>query len=393
MATASEYRAKVENAGLAFEAVRPSFADIERDLQLDRAQITQRCVARPDFLFRKVVAPHLQASFEDLLRLSADADLLITSSLAFGARLAAEKRAIPWIGIALQPFMFLSAFEPLVIPQSAALSGLLRRLRPRGRAVLLSLLKTLSAPLVRPVHRLRARVGLAPTRVNPLFEGQFSERGAVGLFSPLLGPVQPDYPRPTLLAGFAWFDQDEVPASDLDLRLRNFLDAGPAPLVFTLGSLIVHSPGDFYRHGAAVADALRCRAVLLVGEGQVEACAALQSTTIFVAAYAPHSFVFARAAAIIHHGGIGTLAQALRAGRPQLIVPFFADQLDNAARVHALGVALVMTPRQFDARSALAPMRRLMTDPAMVARAAAVGTQVAAEDGAATAARLILQSR
>ena len=135
IASAVEYRNKVEHAGLAFAAVRPSFAEIERDLGLDRAQITQRCVAHHDFLFRKVVAPYLQASFDDLLRLTTDADLVLTSSLAFGARLAAEKRALPWIGIALQPFMFLSAFDPPVMPQSTLLSALLRTLNPRGRPV------------------------------------------------------------------------------------------------------------------------------------------------------------------------------------------------------------------------------------------------------------------
>ena len=392
IASASEYRSKVEHAGLAFAAVRPSFADIERDLGMSRAQIIERCVAHHEFLFRKVVCPYLQASFDDMLALTADADLLLTSSLAFGARLAAEKRALPWIGIALQPFMFLSAFDPPVIPQSALLSALLRNLNPRGLALLLSGLKTLFAPLLRPVHRLRAQAGLAPTRLNPLFEGQFSTLGAIGLYSPLLGQVQPDYPQPTILAGFSWFDSDEGPARDLDPSLRDFLDTGSAPLVFTLGSLIVHSPGDFYLHSAAAAHSLRRRAVLLVGEAQLEGCARLASKEIFVAAYAPHSQVFARAAAIIHHGGVGTLAQALRAGRPQLMVPFFADQLDNAARAQRLGVSMMVAPRKYRAQSAETLLVRLLSDPAIAARAARVGEQIVAEDGAANAARFILRS-
>lgn len=390
IASAAEYRGKVEQAGLAFAPVSPSFADIERDLKMSRAQITQRCLAHHDFLFRKVVAPYLRTSFDDMLRLSADADLLLTSSLAFGARLAAEKRALPWIGIALQPFMFLSTFDPPIIPQSRWLSALLRRLNPRRRAVLLALLKTLLAPLLRPVHRLRAQVGLAPTRSNPLFEGQFSDAGAIGLYSPLLGQVQRDYPQPTVLAGFSWFDSDEGPVREMDLSLRAFLDDGDAPLVFTLGSLIVHSPGEFYRHSAAAAHSLRRRAVLLVGAEQFAACAHLASAEVFVAAYAPHSQVFTRAAALVHHGGVGTLAQALRSGRPQLIVPFFADQLDNASRAQRLGVAMVVAPRKYGAKSAPTLLRRLLADPVMVARAAAVGKQVMGEDGAAVAARAIL---
>jgi UDP:flavonoid glycosyltransferase YjiC (YdhE family) len=130
--------------------------------------------------------------------------------------------------------------------------------------------------------------------------------------------------------------------------------------------------------------------VLLVGVDQLSACAHLASPEVFVAAYAPHSQVFTRAAAIVHHGGVGTLAQALRAGRPQLIVPFFADQLDNASRAQRLGVAMAVAPRKYGAKSAPTLLRRLLADPVMVARAAAVGKQVAGEDGAAVAARVIL---
>jgi UDP:flavonoid glycosyltransferase YjiC (YdhE family) len=100
--------------------------------------------------------------------------------------------------------------------------------------------------------------------------------------------------------------------------------------------------------------------------------------------------LFPHAAAIVHHGGIGTMAQALRSGRPQLIVPYFADQIDNAARAARLGVARVCSPRRYREASACRDLNRLLGDAGCLARAAKVGESVAAEDGAGQAARIVL---
>jgi UDP:flavonoid glycosyltransferase YjiC (YdhE family) len=114
------------------------------------------------------------------------------------------------------------------------------------------------------------------------------------------------------------------------------------------------------------------------------------SPDVFVCAYAPHSLIFARAAAVAHHGGIGTLAQALRSGQPQLIVPYFADQLDNAARAARLGVARISSPRRYTAASASREFDRLLGGNAYIARALEVRDGVLREDGAAGAARIVL---
>ena len=115
----------------------------------------------------------------------------------------------------------------------------------------------------------------------------------------------------------------------------------------------------------------------------------LESAEVCICAYAPHSLLFPRAAAIVHHGGIGTLAQALRSGRPQLIVPYFADQLDNAARAAGLGVALMRPPRRYARASASRDLHRLL-GAGYLDRARQAARSLAAEDGAAEAARIVL---
>jgi UDP:flavonoid glycosyltransferase YjiC (YdhE family) len=350
-------------------------------------------LARPDFLFRALVLPYLRASYEDLDALCAGADLVLCSSLAFGARLAAERRDVPWIGIVLQPYMFLSAYDPPVLHQAEWLSALMRAAGPRATRVMLRVLKAAFAPLFAPLHALRRELALPRSRVHPLFEGQFGAHGAIGLYSPVLGGPQPDHPAPTTIVGFAHHDEAADPAGAADERLEAFLQQGAAPLVFTLGSLVVGSPGSFYRESLAAARALGRRAVLLVGEEAIAAGGGhglrVDAAEALVCGYVPHARLFARAALVVHQGGIGTLAQALRAGRPQLIVPFFADQNDNAARAQRLGVARVVAPGRYRARRTRRELELLLTDARYALRAAEVGRRVAAEDGAAAAAALI----
>jgi UDP:flavonoid glycosyltransferase YjiC (YdhE family) len=238
---------------------------------------------------------------------------------------------------------------------------------------------------------LRAELGLPPAAQDPLFDGQFSAPGAIGLYSKLLGDVQPDYPQPSSIVGFATFDSEEGPSALLDPKLNGFLNSGEAPLVFTLGSLVVNNPGSFYRESVSASRLLGRRAVLLAGE-RADELAHLNSLQVFVCPYAPHSQLFPRAAAIVHHGGIGTLAQALRSGRPQLIVPHFADQPDNADRAVRLGVARVTSPGRYRAAPAALDLGRLLDQGSYLARARQAVAFLSAEDGAARGARIVLDT-
>jgi UDP:flavonoid glycosyltransferase YjiC (YdhE family) len=395
IASAPEYQSKVWAAGLRFHSLRPGFEELQHDLGMSRAELARRVVRRSDFLFRKLVLPYLRAAYEDMMAVTAGADLVLSSSLAFGARLAAEKRGIPWIAVVLQPMMFLSAYDPPVVPGIQWLSRTLRELGPViGPAPTrhaLRLLKMAVNAVFGPLHALRADLGLPPAAQDPLFDGQFSARGAIGLYSKLLGDVQPDFPQPSCIVGFATFDSEEGPSALLDPGLNEFLNSGGAPLVFTLGSLVVNSPGSFYRESVSAARLLGRRAVLLAGE-KADELAHLNSPQVFVRSYAPHSQLFPRAAAIVHHGGIGTLAQALRSGRPQLIVPHFADQPDNADRALRLGVARVASPSAYRAASASRDLSRLLGEPSYLARAQQAAASLAAEDGAVRGARIVLDT-
>jgi rhamnosyltransferase subunit B len=390
IACAAEYREKVQSAGLTFRAVRPSFDDLQHASGMNRQQLTEALLARDDFLFRELIVPSARASYEDMLSVLDGADLVLTSSLAFGARLAAERLSIAWIAVVLQPMMFLSAYDPPVIARAEWLTRVLRHAGPVVTGAAVGLVKRAMGRMLRPIDALRREIGLAPASHDALFDGQFSSSGAIGLYSSVLGGVQPDFPTPTTVVGFAQFDSQDGAASVLAPELNEFLEAGSAPLVFTLGSLIVNSPGQFYRESLAASRLLGERAVLLVGESADISALGVAGKDVHVCAYAPHSLLFPRGLAVVHQGGVGTLAQALRSGRPQLIVPFYGDQTDNAARAVRLGVARSLKPRRYGARTAAGELAALVSVERYRLRAADVRGVLAAENGAARAAAVVI---
>jgi UDP:flavonoid glycosyltransferase YjiC (YdhE family) len=194
----------------------------------------------------------------------------------------------------------------------------------------------------------------------------------------LLADKQPDWPRQAVISGFPFYDRDGE--GGMSPELVRFLDAGPSPLVFTLGSSAVVDAGPFYEHNIAAAKLLGRRAVLLVGKDPRNQPASLPDDVVAFA-YAPYSELFPRAAAIVHQGGIGTTAQAVRSGRPMLVMPYAHDQPDNAERVRRLGIARTIARHRYTPARAAAELRHLLDNPAYSQRAAEVGAEIRLEDG------------
>jgi UDP:flavonoid glycosyltransferase YjiC (YdhE family) len=187
------------------------------------------------------------------------------------------------------------------------------------------------------------------------------------------------------VTGASLYNGDE--RSTLDEELLAFVERGPAPVVFTLGTSAVAAAGRFYEVSVEAVERLGARGVLLVGPHAVNR-PKRTSPRVHVAEFAPHAALFARAAAVVHQGGAGTLHQALAAGRPMLIVPHAHDQPDNARRAAALGVARTLTPRTYTAGAVSRHLQELLSETS-VRRAEAVGAIVRQEDGARAAADAI----
>jgi rhamnosyltransferase subunit B len=387
VATSAVYRGKVEAEGLGFFPIRPDESDIVARLGMDMPQLVGRLMRGDGFLLSQVLLPFLEASFSDALAAIEDAALVITHPLSVGAKLAAELRRVPQVSLVLSPALLLSAWDPprigpvrlIAEPRSAPAVAF-------NRAAL-KVVKLGTAVYTRRARSFRKRLGLPPAAAVPFLEDG-SAVATIGLFSPLLARVQPDYPRRSAIVGSSFYDRNADVGRDPELEA--FLAAGAPPVVFTLGSFAVLEGERFFRASIEATRALGRRAVLLAAEGDIARLRAGVGPDVFVAGYVPHSALFPAAAAIVHHGGVGTTAQALRAGKPQLVVPFFGDQNDNAARLRRLGVARALGRKRYTGERATAELRALL-EGGYAARAAELAPAVEREDGAAAAAALIAE--
>ena len=315
------------------------------------------------------------------------ADLLVTHQIPLTGPLVAETTGVRWVSALLQPMGLLSAHDPPTPPQAEWMRGLLAVHPAIARAVFAVARLTIRR-WGRPLARVRTELGLPPGR-DPVFEGQHSPRLALALFSKLLGATQPDYPPQLLVTGFPFYDAaGERPIAP---GLIEFLDDGEPPLLFTLGSSAVWLAGDFYQTSIDAAARLGRRALLLAGEESARLTEAGLPRGVAAFDYAPHSLVMPRAAVNVHQGGVGTTGQALRAGRPALVVPFGQDQPDNARRSVALGMARTLSRRAYTSERVARELAVLLDDPGYAARAAEVSVVVEAERGTETACDAIEQ--
>jgi sterol 3beta-glucosyltransferase len=211
---------------------------------------------------------------------------------------------------------------------------------------------------------------------------------------PTLYPVSPrvvarprDWPASTVLTGF-WYldDHDAEPSADL----ADFLAAGPAPVAIGFSSMVGRDAAARSRRVLEAVERAGVRAVLVTGWGGLEAAAVPRGLRDRVLAVpsAPFGWLFPRTAAVVHHGGAGTTAEGLRAGVPSLVCPFFGDQPYWGARVARLGVGPRPIPqRRLTADRLAAALRTLVEDAGTRARAAALGAELAGEDGVGEAVR------
>lgn len=365
------YQVKIESEGLGFAPLRPNI-DYDQgivDELFDR-------VRGPETLIKKYVLPYMQESYDDLAAALQGADLLINSTMVYMGATAAEVRGLPWVSAQLQPFSYFSTLDPPVLPQFL-ITEKCHGWHPLFWYTFFGLMKQVGNAWTGPIDRIRRNLGL-PRSKNPIFEN-VSPYLNLGLFSRDFAVPQPDWPPITKATGFLFHDRMTENEDGLPKRVRQFFEAGEPPVVFTLGSSVVRtSSSGFFKTGMAVAKALNCRAVFLAGEQQPPGPF---DENMLWWDWLPYSAIFPHASVVVHQGGVGTVAQALRAGKPTLVVPHGFDQPDNAARLQRLGVSRTVYPERYTEARVLRDLKILLEEPGYQQRAQALGERIRQEDG------------
>lgn len=283
-------------------------------------------------LIAKQVAASLPQLVETIRELNEPNNTVVAaSSLAMGARLAQEKYGIPTATIHLQPGIFRSVYSPPVLPGMTIPTW--------APKILIRILygivdSVVDQVLGRPLNRCRKTLNL-PAVKGVMGDWWHSPQLTIGFFPDWYFPHPPDWPAEFKTTEFPVFDGDGV--EELSDGVSTYLNEGEPPVVITGGSAMHHDK-EFFSLCVKACMHLGVRGVILARfKNQLPDNL---PPTIRHFDYVPFGKVFPHAAAVIHHGGVGTVSQCFKAGRPQLIVPLAHDQFDNASRVHQLGAGI-----------------------------------------------------
>ena len=257
--------------------------------------------------------------------------VVMAPPLMFGARLANEKLKVPLLSAYSAATMLRSCQNPLTMAHWRVPAWVPRPVRAAAWQALDRF--KLEPMVAAEIGQARRSLGLPALNQSVFGRWMHSPTAGVTLFPDWFASAPGDWPQQVAQAGFPLYDGDA--AAGLSAALSQFLDAGEAPIVFTPGSAMGHGQ-VFFRAAVRSCVALGRRGVLLTSDAAQ--LPADLPPTVHHSAYAPFGLLLPRALALVHHGGIGTCAQALRAALPQLVTPMGFDQFDNAMRLELLGV-------------------------------------------------------
>lgn len=315
-----------------------------------------------------IVQGLLRPSYEYLrARWQREQFTMIASPLCLSARLLHETHRAPLISTQLQPLVFRSSYEKPGIAAPV----------PNWWIDFVFWIADIAVldPLICPtLNSFRKELGLKPVR-RVMDVWWNSPDCILGLWPHWFAKQQRDWPKQVHLSGFPQYDERGI--SGLSAHLEKFLAAGDAPIAFTPGSAMRQGRA-FFETALGACEKLGRRGVLLTRF--LENLPAILPSSVLHVAFAPFSQLLPRCSALVHHGGIGTLAQGFAAGIPQLVMPMAHDQPDNALRLQRMGVGDSLLPQQFEPAAVAEKLGALLDNPAVRSRCEYFRKQCAHDD-------------
>jgi sterol 3beta-glucosyltransferase len=335
----------------------------------------------------KQVMPLLRVMLDDSWKAASAAhpDLLIYHPKSLSGLHLAEKLQIPAIMSMMLPmYTPTGAFPNPGLMPTAKLPAALNRMT-------YGLNRLLIAPYSGMINKWRKEALGLPARPRLARETGDAHGNPIPIlygYSRHLVPAHTDWDNNSYEAGFWFLEQEQAWTPPVDLV--QFLDAGAPPVYIGFGSMVSRDPE---RKARIALDALNIsgqRGVLASGWGALKLNPADVPNNVFLLNEAPHDWLFPRMAAVVHHGGSGTTAAGLKAGRPTVIVPFLGDQPFWGRCVERIGAGPKPIPqKQYNAEMLAAAISQAVTDKTMVRRAAEIGKKLCTEDGVANAIQFI----
>lgn len=319
--------------------------------------------------FKHVIAPAYRKTLDDFYNAAQNADMIVYHPKAFGAVDMALSLGIPCISMSPTPVVFpASEFANLVVTH--------KNLGPILNKLTYKINERAELSQIKGINDFRKKTLGLPERKAGIYSYTDGKNKIPIAYpvSPCLFPDVKSWDKQVFLSGFLFLETDE----SLPDELTEFLSQGEKPVVVTFGSTPLSRPEQFVRKLMAALKKTNERAVILTGNSRM---VGNSDTMCFFSPPAPYSLLFQQAKGVIHHGGIGTTALALKAGIPQQIIPLTADQPFWAERLYKLGYALRPLRESTLSVDDLTASLHQMNDCEVQLRAKQLGPKIAAEEG------------
>jgi sterol 3beta-glucosyltransferase len=353
LALSPAFEAQVKRLGLSFAPVGPDIQDALQNIVSARLEMTEfftSVKAIRDFF--SPIASALPQMFQDLRAVCQGADVLIAGPTQPAAQMIHELTGLPFAVVAVNPPG--AGTEP-----------------------------TLQQARLAMVNPLRQQHGLSP--LHDLTTAFASPQLNLHAMSRHTIPRPATWPAHYHLTGYFYLDD---PSWQPDPQLVEFLAAGEPPVVISFGSMMHGDPAALSDLLLAAIQRVGCRAIIQQGWSGL-AQSALPAN-VYPLGFTPHSWLFPRAACVVHHGGAGTTGAVLRAAVPQVFVPHTADQPIWADSVRSLGCAGPTVPyAQLTSERLAEAIAATLAEPRYRQAAVALGEKIRAEGGVSKARRLI----
>jgi UDP:flavonoid glycosyltransferase YjiC (YdhE family) len=370
------FQALIESQGLGFLAV-------------GTAAEANAAIANPELwhlrkgfkVIAQVIVPAI-AQVYGLIEKHADSNTVVAfSSLAIGARVAQEKLGVPTASVHLQPSVIRTFADQ-------GMMGNVRLSASRPKWFKQALFRMVDAVILdrrlkSPLNRLRATLGLAPVD-RVMHRWLHSPQLVIAFFPEWFAAPQPDWPPNTHAVGFPLWDADGEAAPLAEAE--EFLKAGPPPILFTPGSA-GSTMQRFFKESVEAARRLRMRAMLVTNYPEQVPPGLPADIKVF--SYLPFSQVLPRAALLVYHGGIGTLAQGIKARIPHLVVPHGYDQFDSGWRIEQLGLGRSIPQSRYRAGRVTCAIERILGDGTSALRRSEYASRIDSESALRRACTLI----